>query len=188
MAIRVRAASDIRNVAARINSWLRPLDPQLYWELGSMQQQIHDSESLALRRPLIVLLASFGGLAVVLAIVGVFGVTSYSVTERTREIGIRVALGAARNEIAGLVLCETLAVTLTGLTMGTLGAFVLTRFFPTGPIGWSGSGIYLYGVSRIDALTYTCAAVLLASVALAAAWVPARRASRLDPLIALRFE
>src|SRR5229473_993015 len=182
MAIRVRAASDIRNVAARINSWLRPLDPQLYWELGSMQQQIHDSESLALRRPLIVLLASFGGLAVVLAIVGVFGVTSYSVTERTREIGIRVALGAARNEIAGLVLCETLAVTLTGLTMGTLGAFVLTRFFPTGPIGWSGSGIYLYGVSRIDALTYTCAAVLLTGVALAASWVPARRAMRVDPM------
>jgi putative ABC transport system permease protein len=188
MAIRVRAASDIRNVAARINSWLRPLDPQLYWELGSMQQQIHDSESLALRRPLIVLLASFGGLAVVLAIVGVFGVTSYSVTERTREIGIRVALGAARNEIAGLVLCETLAVTLTGLTMGTLGAFVLTRFFPTGPIGWSGSGIYLYGVSRIDALTYTCAAVLLTGVALAASWVPARRAMRVDPMVALRYE
>ena len=153
-----------------------------------MRQQIHDSESLTLRRPLITLLASFGGLALVLSIVGVFGVTSYSVTERTREIGIRVALGAARGNIAALVLRETLAVTLAGLAMGTLGAFVLTRFFPTGPIGWSGSGIYLYGVSPTDALTYTYAAALLASVALAAAWVPARQASRLDPLIALRFE
>jgi predicted permease len=188
MAIRVRASSDTARTSQGLTNWLRPVDPQLYWELGSMQQQIHDSESLTLRRPIITLLASFGGLAVVLAVVGVFGVTSYSVTDRTREIGIRIALGAARSEIAGLVLRETLAVTLVGLAMGTLGAFVLTRFFPTGPIGWSGSGVYLYGVSRTDPLTYTCAAALLASVALAASWVPARRASRLDPLMALRYE
>ena len=88
----------------------------------------------------------------------------------------------------GLVLRETLTVKLAGLALGTLGAFVLTRFFSTGPIGWSGSGIFLYGVSRTDTLTYTCAAALLANVAFAASWVPARRASRLDPLIALRYE
>lgn len=86
------------------------------------------------------------------------------------------------------VLRETLVVALAGLATGTLGAFALTRFFPTGPIGSSGSGIYLYGVSRTDALTYVCAAALLASVALLASWVPARRASRLDPLDALRYE
>ncbi len=188
MAIRVRASSDVANVAQRLSNWLRPVDPQLYWELGSMQQQIQNSESLTLRRPIITVLASFGGLALVLAIVGVFGVTSYSVTERTREIGIRVALGAARGEIAGLVLRETLGVTLAGLAMGTLGAFALTRFFPTGPIGWSGSGIYLYGVSRADSVSYTCAAALLTTVAIAASWVPARRAAGVDPMVALRYE
>ena len=141
-----------------------------------------------MRRPIITLLASFGGLSLFLAIIGVFGVTSYSVMERTREIGIRVALGAARSEIVGLVLGETLAVTFAGLAIGALAAFVLARFLPTGPIGWSGSGIFLYGVSRTDALTYTSAAALLAIVALVACYFPARRATRVDPMIALRHE
>jgi predicted permease len=188
LAIRVRAPSDMAEVARRLSSQLARVDPQLEWELGSMQQQIHDSESLTLRRPLITLLASFGGLALILAIVGVFGVTSYSVSERTREIGIRVALGAARSAVARLVLRETLAVTFAGLAMGTLGALVLTRFFPTESIGWSGSGIYLYGISRTDALTYGFAAAALTTVAVAAAWVPARRAMHVDPLVALRYE
>jgi len=188
MAIRVRAASDTGNVAARISSWLQPVDPKLYWQIGSMQAQIHDSESLTLRRPIITLLASFGGLALLLVIVGVFGVTSYSVAERTREIGIRAALGAARGEIAGLVLRESLEVTLAGLAVGTFGAFAMARLFPTEGIGWSGSGIFLYGVSRTDSLTYLLAATLLASVVLAASWAPAQRAMRVDPVVALRYE
>jgi hypothetical protein len=188
MAIRVRAPGDMANFAARISNWLQPVDPQLYWELGTMQAQIHDSESLTLRRPLITLLASFGGLALILVIVGVFGVTSYSVAERTQEIGIRTALGAGRLEIAGLVLRESLLVACAGLVVGTLAAFAVTRFFPTEGIGWSGSGIFLYGVSRTDSLTYGLAAVLLASVVLAASWAPARRATRVDPMVALRYE
>ena len=188
LAIRVRAASDMGNVAARISNWLQPVDPQLYWELGSMPVQIHDSESLTLRRPLITLFASFGGLALTLVVVGVFGVTSYSVAERTREIGIRTALGAARMEIAGLVFRESLKVALAGLTVGTFCAFAVTRFFPTEGIGWSGSGIFLYGVSRTDSLTYLLAAALLTSVVLAASWIPARRAMRVDPIVALRYE
>jgi len=188
MAIRVRAASDMGNVAGRISNWLQPVDPQLYWELGSLPAQIHDSESLTLRRPLITLFASFGGLALILVVVGVFGVTSYSVAERTREIGIRTALGAARLEIAGLVFRESLKVALAGLAVGTFCAFAVTRFFPTEGIGWSGSGVYLYGVSRTDTLTYTSAAVLLIAVAVAASWLPARRAMRVDPMVALRHE
>jgi len=188
MAIRVRAASDVANVTARISNWLRPMDAQLYWDVGNMQQQIHDSESLTLRRPIITLLSSFGGLALVLVVVGVGGVTSYSIAERTREIGIRVALGAARGEIAGLVLRESLAVTLAGLSVGTFGAFAITRLFPTEGIGWSGSGIFLYGVSRTDSLTYLLTAALLTSVVIAASWAPARRAMRVDPMVALRHE
>ncbi len=188
MAIRVRSSADLRNAAQSLGNWLRPVDPQLYWQLETMKQQIYNSESLTLRRPLITLLASFGGLALMLAVVGVFGVTSYSVTERTREIGIRVALGAARTGIARLVLRETLLVTLAGVAVGTFGAFVMTRFFPTQGIGWSGSGVFLYGVSRTDALTYACSAALLAVVALAASWIPAQRATRVDPMVALRHE
>jgi putative ABC transport system permease protein len=188
MAIRVRSSSDLATVTRSFSNWLRPVDPELYWNLGTMQQQIHDSESLTLRRPIITLLASFGALALLLAIVGVFGVTSYSVAERTREIGIRLALGAARREIAALVLRETVAVALVGLSAGTLAAFLLTRFFPAGPIGWSGSGIYLYGISRTDALTYICSAALLVAVALVACYIPARRAMHLNPIVALRYE
>jgi predicted permease len=188
MAIRVRSSAGLRNAAQSLGNWLSPIDPQLYWRLETMEQQIYNSESLTLRRPLITLLASFGGLALMLAVVGVFGVTAYSVTERTREIGIRVALGAARTGIARLVLRETLLVTLTGVAVGTLGAFVMTRFFPTQGIGWSGSGVFLYGVSRTDALTYACSAALLVAVALAASWIPAQRATRVDPMVALRHE
>jgi len=188
MAIRVRSAGDLINVASRINNWLQPVDPQLYWELGSLEAEIHDSESLTLRRPVITLLASFGSLALILVIVGVFGVTSYSVAERTREIGIRTALGAGHLKIVGLVLRESLLVACAGLVVGSLGAFAITRFFPTAGIGWSGSGIFLYGVSRTDSLTYGLAAALLVSVVLAATWAPAGRASRVDPMVALRHE
>ena len=143
MAVRVRAASDVGSLAVRMGDWIRPADPRLYWELGSLQLQIHDSESLTLRRPMIALLATFGTLAMVLVVIGVFGVTAYSVAERTREIGIRMALGAARGEIAGLVLRESLMVGFVGLGAGTLGAIAATRLLPTEGIGWSGSGIFL---------------------------------------------
>jgi len=188
LAIRMRASADFSSGSQTLNNWLGQVDPRLYWQFGSMQQEIHDSESLSLRRPIVTLLASFGGLALILALVGVFGVTSYSVTERTREIGVRVALGAARIEIARVVLREALAITFVGLVIGTLAAFAMTRFFPTAHIGWSGSGIFLYGVSRTDALTYICAAALMASVTIAASWLPARKAMSVDPMIALRYE
>lgn len=188
MAIRVQAASDMRNLAARIASSLASIHPDLYWELSSMQAQILDSESLTLRRPIITLLGSFGSLALILVIVSVFGVTSYSVAERTREIGIRTALGAHPVEIARLVLRESLGVAVAGLALGTLCAFGVARFFPTKGIGWSGSGVFLYGVSRLDPSTYVAAAILLITVVIVASWAPARRATRVDPMVALRYE
>jgi len=153
LAIRMHTSADFSSGSQALNNWLGQVDPRLYWQFGTMQKEIHDSESLSLRRPIVTLLASFGGLALILALVGVFGVTSYSVTERTREIGIRVALGAVRSEIARVVLREALAITFAGLALGALGAFAMARFFPTADIGWSGSGIFLYVVSRTDART-----------------------------------
>ena len=188
MVIRLHTTSDLGDAAQRVRNSLRPLDPLLYWQLGSMRQEIHDSESLTLRRPIIALSASFGALALVLVVVGVFGVASYSVAERTQEIGIRVALGAARQGIAALVFRESLAVTLLGLLVGSCIAFALSRFLPTSGIGWSGSGIFLFGVSRTDSLTYALAAALLITVVLVASWIPAHRATRVDPLLALRHE
>ena len=188
MAMRLRTAADDASVARQLADSLRQIDPQLYWQFGSMRQQILESESLTLRRPVLVLSASFAVLALILALVGVFGVMSYSVSERTREIGIRVALGAVRGEIANLVLRETLAVTAAGLLLGAIGAYVIAQFLPTSGIGWSGSGIFLYRVSRTDPVTYLGAAFLLTTVAVAASWLPARRATRVDPLVALRHE
>ena len=188
MAIRVHPTSDLSRLAARTSAWLSPADPEPYWEISSMDRLFQDSESMTMRRPIIALLACFGVLAMILVVVGVYGVTSYSVAERTKEIGIRVALGASNREVAGLVLRESLTVTLLGLTVGTFWAFVSAHFFPTSDIGWSGSGIFLYNVSRSDGLTYIAAGILLVAMVCTATWAPARRASRVDPMVALRHE
>jgi predicted permease len=187
-AIRIRSSSEMASTAPSIPDFLRPIEPSLDWEVSTMQQQLHDSESLTLRRPIITLFAGFGALALILAIVGIFGVTSYSVAERTREIGIRVALGAARGEIAKLVLHQASKVAAAGIAAGSFAALALTTFLPTGSIGWSGSGIFLYHVSRLDAFTYTTSAALLLLASLSASWLPARRATKVDPMAALRHE
>jgi predicted permease len=188
LVVRVRAPGEMNQVAASLADSFHALEPKMYWEMGSLEQMIHDSESLTLRRPILNLLAGFGVLAILVAVVGVFGVTSYSVAERTREIGIRVALGAVAREIAGQLLREGLLVIALGLAAGTFGALAVSRFLPTGPIGWSGSGIYLYGVSRTDPLTYLLTAGALTVVVLAGSWIPARRAMKVDPMVALRYE
>jgi putative ABC transport system permease protein len=187
LAFRVRSG-ETGDVAARIGKWLEPLDPQVYWKMGSMPRLVSDSESLTMRRPLIALVAYFGTLAVVLVMVGVFAVTSYSVAERTQEIGIRVALGAARREIGALVLRQCLKVAVAGLVVGAPCALAMAQFLPNKDIGWSGSGIFLYGVSRTDALTYFLSVALLTGVVLAASCFPVRRAMSVDPMVALRYE
>jgi predicted permease len=125
-----------------------------------------------------VVLASFGLLAIVLAATGVYGIMAYAVARRTREIGIRMALGAAPSEVARVVLKRTALLLGIGIAIGFAMAFAGGQFF----------GQILYGISAHDPLTYLCAIALMAAIAFVACWVPARRAIRIDPLIALRTE
>ena len=120
----------------------------------------------------------FGLLALVLAGLGLYGLLSYSVAQRTREIGIRMALGAEERDVHRLVVGRGIALTLAGATLGLVAAFGVTRFLES----------LLYGVHPIDPVTFTVVAVLLLLVALAACYVPARRATRVDPMTVLRFE
>jgi len=126
----------------------------------------------------LVMLGIAGAMALLLGTVGLYGVIAYSVSQRTREIGIRVALGAQRGDVMSLVLGEGMLVILTGLAIGLVGSLGLTRYLSS----------LLVGVSATDPLTFAGVAILLASVALAACYLPARRAVLIDPLLALRYE
>jgi predicted permease len=189
LAVRVASSADIPGTTARLRASLRTLDKNQVWEpVETMQQLINDSESVSLRRPIVRMLGTFGILAALLAAVGIYGVVSYSVRQRSREIGVRLALGADRRGILALVFRETMLLTTAGLALGVASALLLTRVLPTGPIGWTGAAINLYGVSRTDLLTYAGFAVLLALIAGLASYVPARRATKVDPMVALRYE
>jgi putative ABC transport system permease protein len=113
-----------------------------------------------------------------LAAVGIYGVMSYWVTQRTHEIGVRVALGAQRRQVLRLVLARAAWLILGGLTVGLVGAFVLAHFLSS----------LLFGVRPIDPLTFFAAAIALAGIAFVASWQPARRAAGIDPMVALRYE
>ena len=166
-------------IAGELRAHLLAIDAGKYWaDVRPMRQVIEESESVRLRRFVLILLGGFAGLALLLAAVGTYGVMAYSVAERTHEIGIRVALGATRSRVLTQVLGETMRLTVAGLLFGGLAAFVLTRFIST----------MLFGVSPTDAGTYLGVSGVLATVALLASYLPARRATRVDPLTALRHE
>jgi putative ABC transport system permease protein len=134
--------------------------------------------SLAARRFPLQLLAVFAALALLLSAVGIYGVTSYAVAQRTREIGVRMAIGASAAKVVGMVLASALRTVGIGLLLGTLGALAGARLIAS----------QLYGVSARDPLTFAAIAALLALVALAASGIPALRAARIEPMTALRAE
>ena len=135
-------------------------------------------DSLADRRFAMILLGAFAVLALVLASIGIYGVVSYLVGERTHEIGIRMALGAHRTDVLKLVLGEGAKMALAGVAAGLAAGLALTRLMAK----------MLYGVSAADPLTFAGVAATLTFVALAACYLPARRATRVDPIVALRYE
>jgi putative ABC transport system permease protein len=134
--------------------------------------------ALSPRRFPLQLLAAFAALALVLSALGIYGVTSYAVTQRTREIGVRIAIGAQRSDVLAMVMGRALRLAATGVALGLCAALAGARVLSS----------QLYGVSARDPLTYAGISAVLAAVALFASWLPARRASRVDPAVALRAE
>lgn len=136
------------------------------------------SRSVAQRRLMMVMLRILAGAALLLAAVGIYGVIAYSVTQRTQEIGIRLALGAQRSAVLGMVVRQALALALAGVLIGALGAVFLTKLMTD----------LLFGVEPFDPLTFGGVAVGLTAVALLASYLPAWRATQVDPVIALRAD
>jgi ABC-type antimicrobial peptide transport system permease subunit len=177
--VRARSSSDAARLAVHLRSQLLTVDPTKYWtDVRPMRDVINGSDSIRLRRFVLILLGGFAGLALLLAAVGTYGVMAYSVADRTREIGIRVALGATRSMVLNQVLSETMKLAAAGLVIGGLAAQVLTRFISS----------MLFGVTSTDPATYLGVSFVLTGVALLASYLPARRATQIDPLVALRQE
>ncbi len=177
MTVVLRSRSDPSSLTAAAKGELRALDPDLpMFSVRTMAQRIDDS--LARRRFSMLMLGVFAALALALAAIGIYGVMSYLVTQGTREIGIRIALGATPQHILALVVRQGMTLALSGVAIGLAGAFLLTRLMRS----------LLFGVNATDPLTFAAISALLTLVALLASYIPAQRASQVDPMISLRCE
>ncbi|SPF48445.1 conserved membrane hypothetical protein [Candidatus Sulfopaludibacter sp. SbA4] len=171
------AAADAASMAAPLRAELRNLDrDQPMNGVQSMQQIVEDT--MIVSKYMTILTAIFAGIALMMAAMGIYGVISYTVAQRTRELGIRMALGAGSANVVRLVLTQALWVVGIGIGIGVPGAAAVTRVLQS----------YLYGVGPRDPATFVLIPAVLAGVALVASYVPARRATRVDPMIALRYE
>jgi predicted permease len=176
--LHVRAATDAAGLAPAVRRTIQELDPTLsVFNIRTLEEQV--AQSLAPLRINVILLTTFGGLALLLATIGLYGVANYSVSQRTREIGVRMALGARPSTVLRLVLGHGLLLVGVGLAVGVVLALFGASWLPPD---------LLPNVSVRDPLTFTVTSLLLAAVATVASYVPARRATRIDPLIALRTE
>ena len=175
--LHVRVAGETAPVISALIREIHQLDPNVpAFNVTTMAEQLN--RTIALDRLLATLTALFGLLAVALAAVGLYGVMAFTVAARTREIGIRMALGASHARVLGQVMGESAALTLIGIAFGVPAALSASRAVRS----------FLYGLSATDPWTYALLSALLAGTALSAAWIPARRAARVDPMVALRYE
>jgi putative ABC transport system permease protein len=177
--LRARSAPDASRIVGELRSLMVGVHPgSEWWDVRSMAQAISDSESIRLRRFVLILLGSFAAIALMLAAVGIYGVASSAVVERTKEIGVRIALGASRPVVFRQILGDMMTLALGGVVVGAVGTLTLTRLIRT----------MLFGVSPVDTATYVGVAALFGAVVLLATFVPARRAMQIDPIVALRTE
>jgi predicted permease len=173
----MRSRLDSRGARSAVESAVHRVDSNLpIFQMMTMDEVV--TTSIAGQRFAAMLLGVFAGLAFVLSAIGIYGVMAFAVAQRTHEIGIRLAIGANARNIMALILGRGMALVGIGMAVGLIGALALTRFLAS----------MLYGVSANDPLTYMAVGLLLAGVASLASYIPARRAMRVDPMVALRYE
>jgi len=179
----VRTAGDPNAVIGALRQAVKEVDPNL--PLSNVKTQLEQGdETLRMERLFAKLLTLFGLLAQQLASIGLFGVLAYAVSQRTHEIGIRMALGASRFNVLKMIVRQGMTLAGIGVVLGLIGSYVLTKYLES----WVNLSQMLFGVKVSDPATYTVIAVLLTLISLVACYVPARRATKVDPLVALRYE
>jgi putative ABC transport system permease protein len=177
MSLVVRTQGDPLTLAAAIRGQVSALDRDLaVSSVMTMEELV--GRSLAEPRFVLLLLGAFAAVAMLLSVIGVYGVVSYSVTQRSHEIGVRMALGAQMSDVLKLVVGQGMTLVLGGVGLGLIAAFALSRVMES----------LLFGVSATDVTTFSATSLILAGVALGACFVPARRATKVDPMVALRYE
>ena len=170
------ADADTRMITSSAREILHDLNPEIPPRFRTLSGIY--SASLGSRRFNVILVGCFGVMALLLAAVGVFGVMAYSVSRRTHEIGVRVALGARSRDVLTLVLGQGLRTILVGIAIGLVGSLAITRTLQS----------LLFGVTATDPVTFAAVILLLVTTALLACYIPARRAAKVDPMVALRYE